>query len=166
MGILLTKEPLSTISVSQKQAGREAVAICICFFCALLLHHLHIDISNGVLPKSISALPFIGHNGYVCPLCGGTRAFALLSVGKLTDALHCSLLGTVVTFWLLCSLPIRVAVYANSSREWSKALYRLVKRIEHPDLLIITMALTMLVQLWMHYSLGFHWIPLLQLAEK
>ena len=166
MGILLTKEPLATFFAPQKQAGREAVAICICFFCAQLLCCLHIDISNGLLPQSISALPFIGHDGYVCPLCGGTRAFALLSVGKLTDALHCSLLGTVVTFWLLCSLPIRVAVCANSSREWSKTLYRLVKRIEHPDLLIITMALAMLVQLWMHYSLGFHWIPLLQLAVK
>ena len=166
MGILLTKEPLSTISLSPKHAGREAVAICICFFCALLLRCLHIDISNGVLPKSISALPFIGHDGFICPFCGGTRAFALFSVGKLTDALHCSLLGTVVSFWLLCSLPIRVVVYANSSREWSKALYRLVKRVEHPDLLIITMALTMPVQLWMHYSLGFHWIPLLQLAVK
>lgn len=166
MGILLTKEPLSTISVSQKQAGREAVAICICFFCALLVHHLHIDISNGVLPKSISALPFIGHNGYVCPLCGGTRAFVLFSFGKLTDALHCSLLGTALAAWLLFTLPIRFIVYVNSGREWSKALYRLIKRMEHPDLLIITMALTMLVQLWMHYSLGFRWIPLQQLSGK
>lgn len=166
MGMVLTKEPLPIISTYHRQAGREALVICICFFCALLLHCLHIDVCNGIVPESISALPFIGHDGFVCPLCGGTRAFVLFSFGKLTDALHCSLLGTALAAWLLFTLPIRFIVYVNSGREWSKALYRLIKRMEHPDLLIITMALTMLVQLWMHYSLGFRWIPLQQLSGK
>ena len=166
MGVLLTKEPLLITSVYPRQAGREAVAICICFFGALLLYCLHFDISNGILPRSISALPFIGHNGYVCPLCGGTRAFALFSVGNFKEALHFSLLGTGVSIWLLCSLPLRIVVYIYSNRKWSNALYRLIKRIENPDLLIIAMAISMLVQLWMHYSLGFHWIPLQQLMEK
>ena len=142
-----------------RQAGREAAAICLCYCCALLLHCLHLDISSGILPQFISAIPFIGHNGYVCPLCGGTRAFAYFSVGEISDALHCSLLGTVVSAWLLCSLPIRVIACAVSKPEWSKRLYCLVRRVENPDWLIIMMALSMWVQLWMHYSLGFLWIP-------
>ena len=164
MGVLLTKGPHPIDS--PKQAGREAGAICICYICALLFHCLQIDISSGILPKTISSLPFVGHNGFVCPLCGGTRAFCLFSVGEIMPALHFSLFGTYVSAWLLCSLPIRVIVFANPNRQWSKWLYRLIKRVEHPDLLIITMALSMCGQLWMHYSLRFPWIPLQQLAGE
>ena len=163
MGIFLNK-PLLFNSVHPRRAGREAAVIFICWLCAVSLHVLQVDISDGVLPRSFAALRFIGHNGCVCPLCGGTRAFVSFSIGASAEALHYSLLGTCVSAWLLLSLPVRVIVYANRKCLWSINLYRLIKLAEHPNLLMIAMALTMYVQLGMHYFLGFYWIPLQQLT--
>ena len=166
MGILLTSEAHSLNPSHSKRTGREAIAIIICYLCALSFHFLHIDISGGILPKSISVLRFIGHHGFVCPLCGGMRSFFYFSAGALTDALHCSLLGTCVSAWLLLSLPIRILICLSPDNDRSKGLYRLIKRIEHPDVLIIAMACFMCIQLCLHYYLGFIWLPLQHLSEQ
>ena len=166
MGILLEKKHLSLNQMHPKQSGHEAIEILTCYFCALLLHFLHIDISGGILPQSISSLPFIGHKDFVCPFCGGTRAFIFFSNGQIMDAMHCSLLGTFISAWLFSTLPIRVIFYFKPDYEWSKNLYRLIKRTENPDWLIIAMAFFIVIQLWLHYSLGFHWVPLQQLTEN
>ena len=165
MGILLTPEAHSLNLSQSKRTGREALAIIICYLCALSFHLLHIDISGGILPKSISALRFIGHHVFVCPLCGGMRSFFYFAAGALTDALHCSLLGTCISAWLLLSLPIRIFIFLSPDNDRSRGLYHVIKRIEHPDVLIIAMACFMCVQLCLHYHFGFFWIPLQQLAE-
>ncbi|MBR6057382.1 MAG: DUF2752 domain-containing protein [Victivallales bacterium] len=157
---------LNTQFRAKDSSGRETLVICICFACAVLLHFLRIDITHGILPKSISDLRFIGHHGFVCPLCGGTRAFAFLSVGSLPQALHCSLLGTCVAIWLLVTLPVRFIHWLFPICRWSLKSYLLIKKIEHPDLLIIAMAFFLCVQLWLHYHFGFVWIPLVDLLNS
>jgi len=166
LGNLGAQQLLSLNPVFPKMARLEAAAICLCFAGAHLLHFLQIDISEGILPKAISALPIFGHKGFVCPFCGGIRAFAYFSVGAFTEALHCSLLGTCITAWLLGSLPLRFLICAFPDCLWSQKLYRLIRMIEHPDLLIINTAGCIWIQLWLHYSLGFSWLPLTQLLQE
>ena len=149
----------------QKAARREACVTCICGLCAALFRCFEVDVTGGILPKSVAAFRIFGHHGFVCPLCGGTRAFALVSIGDFETALHCSLLGACAAVWLYLTLPIRLLVWAVPEHVGLRDLYFGVKRVESGDILMIAMAGFMCVQLWMHYARGFYWIPLEQLGE-
>ena len=163
MGIFLKKHLKTLKKCTPKKAGHEALETGIVFLIALLLSYFSIDVSNGVLPDFIEKTGIVGHKGFVCPLCGGTRAFVMTSTLKLNKALHYSMLGTLVSLWLLLTLPVRI-FYRNfpENCRWRKS-YLFVKYMEKADHLIIGMALFLWVQLIFHYALGFYWIPLLQL---
>ncbi|MBP5638353.1 MAG: DUF2752 domain-containing protein [Victivallales bacterium] len=130
---------------------------------AFLLRALHIDISKGVLPDYVSTLPFIGHQGFVCPLCGGTRAFVLASTLSIQTSFHYSMFGTCISLWLLLTLPVRVLFFLYPTKQTFKKSYFLIKTIENPDLLMILMAFFLWLQLSFHYCFDYYWIPLTQL---
>lgn len=164
MGILLTESYRSVDPFFPRQARREALVLCGCFLGALLLRLFRVDVPAGVLPDFISALPVIGHRGFVCPLCGGIRSFVLVAAFSFPEALHCSILGTCISSWLLLTLPIRL-LCLFSARPLHEKLYFRVKKFENPDHLLVMMAFCMWLQLCLHYFGGFLWIPLLQLTQ-
>ena len=162
MGVLLSEGSHHASCNCSERAGREALAIGICLLIAFLLRCFRVDISTGVFPDFVSELPFIGHKGFVCPLCGGTRAFALVSTFSFAEALHYSLLGVFVSTWLLLTFPIRLLCRFSGKPVFGK-LYLRVLKFESVDHLMILMAVFLWLQLGLHYFLDFTWIPLEQL---
>ena len=165
MGVLLTDNFPSGGLRYSTQAGREALVLILCFCGALLLQDQHIDVSKGVLPDIVSALPFIGHKGFVCPLCGGVRSFVMVSSLSLPLAFHYSMLGTCISLWALLTIPVRVLFCLFPTKRLFRRGYFLLRKCEHPDVLIILMAMFMWMQLFFHYYLNFPWIPLEQLNQ-
>ncbi len=164
MGFLLRNTTFRVEIYTPQKAGREAFAVSICFFIALLFCFFSVDVSRGVLPDFISNTGIFGHRGFVCPLCGGTRAFVLVSAASVSEALHYSLLGTCISIWLLLTLPIRFFYRFSPTGHFIKESYFLIKKIESPDHLIIAMGLFIWLQLGLHYLWNFTWIPLEQLS--
>lgn len=161
MGILLNRR-LSILSKSK--AFREALAISACLAGALIMRFFDVDIRHGVLPDFITKLPVFGHRGFLCPLCGGTRAFVMTSTLSVREAFHYSILGTCVSIWLLLTLPIRLLYCIVPKCVFLQKLYHLVTLAEKSDYLILMMAVFMWLQLYLHYCHDFFWIPLLQLT--
>lgn len=163
MGIFLKKHLKTLKKCTPKKAGHEAFETGIVFLVALLFGYFSIDVSGGVLPDFIEKTVLVGHKGFVCPLCGGTRAFVMISTLKFSKALHFSLLGSAISLWILLTLPIRIFYRFLPDDRRCRKSYLFIKYVENPDHLIIAMALFLWAQLIFHYTLDFHWIPLQQL---
>ena len=141
---------------------QETVATILCLCGALFLALLHIDISAGVLPGWIRA----GHHGwFVCPFCGGTRAFCYMVRIQPVEALHCSFIGTWVSFWILATLPIRAWFWADSHSRKALLAYWWLKKLEAGDYFLFLTAFCVVMQMVFHYHCGFDWLPLRQFMQ-
>ena len=131
----------------------------LCIIGAALLCWRGTDISGGVLPGWLSR--FIGHNGrFVCPFCGGTRAFVYVCHFDFSSALHASILGTLAAIWAVLTFPIRLWFALRHDSPCACFLYSRLKANENGDYFIIASAALMLLQMHLHYQWGFHWLPL------
>lgn len=146
-----------------RAARFETAGLVLCLLGAAVLVWLRVDVSQGVLPH---AWTWLGHRGFVCPLCGGMRAFVRVVGMELGQALHDSLLGTSVSVWLLLTLPVRLAFVCCPDRLYCARLGQWLKRLERPPRLLLLMALSLWLQLYLHYVHGFAWTPLQQLMAQ
>lgn len=146
-----------------RAARFETAGLVLCLLGAVALVWLRVDVSRGVLPHSWT---WLGHAGFVCPLCGGMRAFVRVVGMELGQALHDSLLGTSVSVWLLLTLPLRLAFVCCPDRPYCARLGQWLKRLERPPRLLLLMALSLWLQLYLHYVHGFAWTPLQQLMSQ
>jgi len=97
----------------------------------------------------------LNHWGYRCPLCGGTRAFIHMFSGNIVDALHHSIFGTLLFFYLYLSLPLRCAIAFGCQIRGGTALIRVDAWVENNLLwLIFTAAL---IQFVLDYAGLFRW---------
>ena len=141
---------------------QEVVATILCLCGALFLAVLRIDISTGVFPDWIKA----GHTRwFVCPFCGGTRAFCYMVRLQFWNAMHCSIIGTWVSTWILASLPIRAWFWAASYSRKALVSYWWLKKLEGGDNFLFLTAILVVVQVVLHYQYGFYWLPLRQFMQ-
>lgn len=94
------------------------------------------------------------------------RAFVRVVALDWGQALHDSLLGTSVSVWLLLTLPVRLAFVCCPDRPYCARLGQWLKRLERPPRLLLLMALSLWLQLYLHYVHGFAWTPLQQLMAQ
>lgn len=144
-------------------ARLETAGLVLCLLGAAALVWLRVDVSQGVLPSFWS---WLGHRGFVCPLCGGMRAFVRVVALNWGQALHDSLLGTFVAVWLLLTLPFRLAFVCCPGQPRCARLGQRLRRLERPPRLLLLMALSLWLQLYLHCVHGFAWTPLQQLMAQ
>ena len=141
---------------------QEVVATILCLCGALFLALLRNDISFGVFPGWIKA----GHTKwFVCPFCGGTRAFCYMVRLQFWNAMHCSIIGTWVSIWILATLPIRAWFLADSHSRKAMLAYWWLKKIEGGNNFLFLTAVFMVIQMLLHYYWGFDWLPLRQFMQ-
>ena len=141
---------------------QEAIATILCLCGALFLAFLRIDISTGVFPSWITA----GHTRwFVCPFCGGTRAFCYVVRMQFWNALHCSLIGTWVSIWILATLPIRIWFWTKCYSRKALVSYWWLKKLEGGNNFLFLTAVLVVVQMVLHYYYGFDWLPLRQFMQ-
>ena len=129
-------------------------------FCFFFNDHL----ASGALPLWLNKIPFWGHNGFVCPLCGGIRSFVWCCGLDFYMALHANILGIIVYFWLLLTLPVYIYLFFHNSTGLQEFMCRLEK--QKSTILIILMAVCFMVHLLLHHYFHFEWLPLTQLNSS
>ncbi len=141
---------------------QETVATILCFCGALFLALYHIDITTGVFPSWFKA----GHRGwFVCPFCGGTRAFCYVVRLQFWNAMHSSIIGTWVSVWILVTFPIRAWFCAASQSRKAMRVYWRLKKLEAGEKFLIMTAICVVTQMVLHYQCGFYWLPLVQFFQ-
>ncbi|MDO4583228.1 MAG: DUF2752 domain-containing protein [Planctomycetia bacterium] len=112
----------------------------------------HPSVEAGVLPGWISELPFIGHHGFVCPLCGGCRAFVFCCQGDFKEALHFSFLGTWVFACLVGTLPLKVYYFFCWKNSEPCPWLCFIRQMESGKLFLVMMIVFFLLQLFLTQS--------------
>lgn len=157
---------MPTIPQLCQHARHEMFLTAVCVVVATCLNLCGYDISEGVLPQWLGKVLPLGHHGFVCPFCGGTRAFVYVLRGDFRMAVRCSLLGTLVTMWLLATFPLRLWFLLCQKAPLAERFFSEVKHFECADHFLLVTAGCFVIQLALHFSGVLPWLPFVQLLTN